>query len=265
MTTDTRADHAEQPARGRRARRAPVALAGAVALLVALAAPAWAHVDAEGVTDASGITTVTFAFEHGCAGSPTRQLTIQLPDGTTEVTPQNPAGWTSTVSSGVLEWTGGPIPDTEKGEFVSSMRIVGAKGTTVFLPTKQICVAGENDWLEKTDDPEADNAAPRIVLTETVAPDTTVTTKASTSSTDKATTSTAKGSTATTTTGGANTDDTKNNVGALVGGIAVLVIVIGAVVLYLRNRRPKTPGSGPPQATAAATDGPADEPSPPTT
>ena len=141
-----------------------------------MAAPAWAHVEAEGTTDASGITTVTFSFTHGCAGSPTKQLSIQLPEGTTEVTPQNPSGWTSTVSATVLDWTGGPIPDTDKGEFVASMRIVGTKGTTVFLPTKQICVVGEEDWLEKTDDPEADNAAPRIVLTETVAPDTTVTT-----------------------------------------------------------------------------------------
>ncbi len=272
MTVQTRALRSPRPARWRRGLRAPViALAGAVALLVAVAAPAWAHVEAEGVTDASGITTVTFAFEHGCAGSPTKQLTIQLPDGTTEVTPQNPTGWTSTVSGGVLDWTGGPIPDTEKGEFVASMRIVGTQGSTVFLPTKQICVAGENDWLEKTDDPEADNAAPRIVLTQTVAPDS-ATTQASTTTTAKAgTATTAKGSTTTTAAiGGPAADDTKNNVGVVVGGLAVLVIVVGGVILYLRNRRPKTPPpgaatpAGAPEAPAGGTGAPPDETPPPT-
>ena len=255
MTTETRSVRSGRHSRWRTGLRAPlIALAGAVALLVAVAAPAWAHVDAEGATDTSGITTVTFSFTHGCAGSPTAAMSIQLPDGTTEVTPQNPAGWTSTVSAKVLDWKGGPIPDTDKGEFVVSMRIVGTKGTTVFLPTKQICVVGENDWLEKTTDPEADNAAPRIVLTETVAPDTTTTT-------------TTKGATATTgapSSSGPATDDTKNNVGVLVGGIAVAVIAIGALVLYLRNRRPKTPTAGTPGPGAPGTDDPSGATPPPT-
>lgn len=241
MTTDHRTHRAGQPSRGRPGRRGPmIALAGAAALLVAVATPAFAHVEAEGATDASGITTVTFAFTHGCTGSPTTALSIQLPDGTTEVTPQNPAGWTSTASATVLDWKGGSIPDAQPGEFVASMRIVGTKGTTVFLPTKQICAAGEEDWLEKTEDPEADNAAPRIVLTETVAPDTTVTTKGTTT-TAKAPASTTAAPSTTGTGSGPASDDTKNNVGALVGAIAVLIIAGGALILYVRNRKPKTP------------------------
>ncbi|HEY5153496.1 MAG TPA: DUF1775 domain-containing protein [Acidimicrobiales bacterium] len=259
MTTDHRTHRAGQPSRGRPGRRGPIiALAGAVALLVAVATPAFAHVEAEGATDASGITTVTFAFTHGCTGSPTTALSIQLPDGTTEVTPQNPAGWTSTASATVLDWKGGSIPDAQPGEFVASMRIVGTKGSTVFLPTKQICAVGEEDWLEKTADPEADNAAPRIVLTETVAPDATATTKATTTTT-KASTTGAPATTSTAASGPAS-DDTKNNVGALVGAIAVLIIAGGALILYLRNRRPKTP----PTATGTpGTDTPAPGDTPP--
>jgi len=263
----TAAIRSTRSARSSRWRAPAVATAAALAIMVAMAAPAWAHVEAAGETDTSGITTVTFSFEHGCAGSPTTELTIQLPEGTTEVTPQNPTGWTSTVSTSVLTWKGGQIPDTEKGEFVASMRVVGAKGTTVFLPTKQICVVGENDWLEKTDDPEADNAAPRIVLTQTVAPDTTVTTTASTT-TEKKEPSTTKGVAATTNataaTSGTTPDDSNNNTGLIVGGIAVLVIVVGAAVLYFQNRRPKTPTSEAPTPDATGLDDPTEGTTPPT-
>jgi len=263
MTAVTRST---RPHRSSRWRAPLVATTAALAVLVALASPAWAHVEAAGETNTSGITTVTFSFTHGCAGSPTTELTIQLPEGATEVTPQNPAGWTSTVSTSVLDWKGGQIPDTEKGEFVVSMRAVGTKGTTVFLPTKQICVVGENDWLEKTDDPEADNAAPRIVLTETVASDTTVTTEAPTT-TEKKEPSTTKGVTATTSataTGVPTPDDSNNNTGLIVGGIAVLIIVVGAAVLYLQNRRPKTSASGTPESDDIGADGPPNASPPPT-
>ena len=73
------------------------------------------------------------------------------------------------------------------------MRIVGTAGDTIFLPTIQGCAVGENDWIEKTDDPEADNAAPRFTLTQTVAPASTSTTAAAATSTTKATSTTAVG------------------------------------------------------------------------
>src|SRR3954465_6324331 len=83
---------------------------GAAAAVFALATPAWAHVDAEGETATSGITTVTFSFEHGCAESPTTSLKVKLPDGTTDVAADNPAGWTSATDGGQIQWTGGTIP-----------------------------------------------------------------------------------------------------------------------------------------------------------
>ena len=172
----------------RSVRRGVGAAVVAGAALVMLAGPASAHVEAEGDTDASGITTVTLSFSHGCSPSPTTSLKVEIPAGTTEVTPQNPTGWTSTVAADALTWTGGPIPDTTPGTFVVSMRIVGTTGQTIFLPTIQGCETGSNDWIEKTDDPEAENAAPRITLTQTVAPASTVTTAGSTT-TSKADTS----------------------------------------------------------------------------
>ena len=75
--------HAPAPVHAVEADRRPD-LAAAVALIV-LAVPAFAHVEAEGETAATGITTVTFTFEHGCADSPTTSMKIQLPAGTTDV------------------------------------------------------------------------------------------------------------------------------------------------------------------------------------
>src|SRR6478609_1555282 len=136
---------------------APVVTAAA---LVALAVPAFAHVEADGVTAATGITTVTFKVEHGCGDSPTTSMKIELPDGTTDVKAQDSGGFTSTVAGGTLTWSGGSLPAA--GTFVADMRVVGNAGDTIFLPTIQGCVVGENDWIEKTTDPEADNAAPRF-------------------------------------------------------------------------------------------------------
>jgi uncharacterized protein YcnI len=211
----------------------------ATAVLLALALPASAHVEAEGETAASGLTTVTFSFEHGCGESPTTSLKVELPADTSDVTPQDPDGWTSAVTAGTLTWSGGSIPATSPGTFVVDMRIVGTAGDTVFLPTIQGCAEGENAWIERTDDPEADDAAPRITLTETVAP---------VSSADTPTTAGASTSTTSATDASAEAaasdakivdDSTSSPVGTIVLVAVLAVIVVGAVVLYLRNRRPK--------------------------
>jgi uncharacterized protein YcnI len=220
----------------RRALGLPIAAAAGSALLVTLATPAWAHVEAAGKTEAGGITTVTFTFAHGCAASPTTGLKVQLPDGTTAVTPQNPAGWTSTATATELTWSGGSIPDSTPGEFVASMRIVGTKGDTVFLPTVQLCQTGQEDWIEKTAEAEAEHAAPRIVLDETVTADPAITT-----TTIASTITTARASTTTATVSDTTTPDTKNNVGVVVLIVVMALIAGGALVLYLRNRRPRTP------------------------
>ncbi|MGZ4706812.1 MAG: DUF1775 domain-containing protein [Acidimicrobiales bacterium] len=216
----------------------------AVVALIALAVPAFAHVEAEGETSASGITTVTFSFQHGCADSPTTSLKIELPAGTTEVKAQDPAGFTSAVTADTLTWSGGSIPATTPGTFVADMRIVGNAGDTIFLPTVQVCAQGENDWIEKTDDPEADNAAPRITLTQTVAPVATSTTAASGSTSSTAATSTTESVTETTSDAAAKDaqivkDSDNSPIGTIVIVVIVLIIAGGALILYLRNRKPK--------------------------
>jgi len=220
----------------------------AAAALIALAVPAFAHVDAEATTATTGITTVTFKVEHGCGTSPTTSMKIQLPAGTTDVKGQDTEGFTAAVSSDTLTWSGGSLP--AEGTFVADMRVIGTAGDTIFLPTVQGCVVGENDWIEKTDDPEADNAAPRFTLTQTVTPASTSTTAGGSTSTSKAT-STTQSVTETTSDAAAKDaqivkDSDNSPIGSIVIAIVVLIIAGGALILYLRNRKPKTPTpSGP--------------------
>jgi len=222
-------------------------LVAAIAL-IALAAPAFAHVDAEATTATTGLTTVTFKVEHGCGTSPTTSMKIQLPAGTTDVKAQDADGFTAAVASDTLTWSGGSLP--AEGTFVADMRVIGTAGDTIFLPTVQGCVVGENDWIEKTDDPEADNAAPRFTLTQTVTPASTSTTAGGSTSTSKAT-STTQSVTETTSDAAAKDaqivkDSDNSPIGSIVIAIVVLIIAGGALILYLRNRKPKTPTpSGP--------------------
>ena len=138
-----------------------VAGAAGAAVLLALPTAAGAHVDAAGET-VEGVTRVAFSFHHGCDGAATTGLRIQLPEGATEVVPEDPAGWTSTVGAGELAWSGGSVPDSQEATFVATMTLTDPEGTTVFLPTIQECGTAQEAWIDKSEDPEANNAAPRI-------------------------------------------------------------------------------------------------------
>lgn len=170
---------------------AAISTAGAAVLAPSAA---WAHVNAGAAPAAGGATKVTFTFDHGCAGAPTTSLRVQLPEGTSGVTPEDPTGWTSTSSASELRWTGGSIPDGQRGSFAATMTIPGQAGETVYLPAIQGCPDGvEEAWIDKTPDAGATTAAQRIVLTTTVTPTsatTSTTTAASSTSTVASTTST---------------------------------------------------------------------------
>src|SRR5918997_1244424 len=69
----------------------PLAL-GAVVL--GLAAPAGAHVTITASTTAAGAFTVlTVSVPHGCDGSATTEVTVQIPEGINAVTPTRNALW----------------------------------------------------------------------------------------------------------------------------------------------------------------------------
>jgi periplasmic copper chaperone A len=162
----------------------------AVAAL-AFAAPAAAHVTLDpGEAPADGYATLDVQVPHGCEGSPTKALRVQIPKSVPSVTPQVHPGWEvatkegpkdpvelhgEQVTRGVSEviWTAGdagPLPDGRLDVFGMSVKLpAGKAGDAVYFPTVQECVKGKTGWIqipaagESEDDLES--PAPAVVLT----------------------------------------------------------------------------------------------------
>lgn len=236
--------------------------ARSVAALVAIvvsaalgAAPAFAHVDAESTEAAGGATSLTFSFTHGCGASPTTSLRVQLPAGTTGVKAENPAGFTSTATNTEIAWTGGSIPTDVPGSFTATMTLAGKPGDVVYLPTIQGCATGEEAWIDKTPDPEAERAAPRITLGAAATPttagadhdrdtdesSTTAPSTTATPTTSAAGTTSAKAtSTGVTVAPATSTTASSTNVGLIVG-VVILALVVGGGVFAMMRRRGASP------------------------
>lgn len=105
---------------------------------------------------------------HGCDGSPTTSVRIDIPEGVIGVKPMPKPGWTITMERGAytraykhyhgdlsegvrrVTWTGGPLPDDYYDEFVLSTFVAGelTPGTTLYFPVTQTCEKGELAWTE---------------------------------------------------------------------------------------------------------------------
>ena len=145
-------------------------IAFAVTTLAALAAsPAAAHVTLEKRQAPVGsYYKAVFAVPHGCAGSPTVKLRVQIPEGVIGIKPMPKPGWTlemvkgkyaaeyefhgSKLSEGVKEvvWSGGKLADDNFDEFVfSSYLTAGLKpDTTLYFPVVQECEQGVSRWID---------------------------------------------------------------------------------------------------------------------
>ncbi len=139
-------------------------------LAVVAVSPAAAHVMLEGKQAAVGAEfKAVFVVSHGCAGSPTIKLRVQIPEGViaTEATPV--AGWNvetvkgkyggeydykegAKVSEGIKEvaWSGGKLPDKTRQEFVIATYLTGGlkPNTTLYFPVVQECEQGVSRWIE---------------------------------------------------------------------------------------------------------------------
>ena len=168
-----------------RALRIPAVLALAAAAVLMPASAASAHVGID-ITEAEagGYTFATFRVPHGCEGSPTTKIKIQIPDGVVGVKPEAVPGWKvdilngpitpyesegTTISEGVQEvtWTGGPLPDAQVAQFGMSLKMPDEPGETVYFKVIQTCEQGETAWIElpaegATEEPE--HPAPAIKL-----------------------------------------------------------------------------------------------------
>jgi uncharacterized protein YcnI len=104
---------------------------------------------------------------HGCNGSATLKVRIQIPEGYIGVKPMPKPGWTletvrgkyakeyqsyhAKISEGVKEviWTG-KLLDENYDEFVVSGQLAGdlQPGTILYFPTIQECEVGTDRWIE---------------------------------------------------------------------------------------------------------------------
>jgi len=140
---------------------------GAALLAVAVAGPVWAHVTlSQTQATAGAFYTGYFRVGHGCAGSATTALKVEVPPDVTDVKPQPKPGWTLRIERETspaptvdgkgrkvrsrvlaLTWSGGPLPDEEWDEFGVSARLPARTGAVSF-PVIQTCEQGEERWTE---------------------------------------------------------------------------------------------------------------------
>jgi uncharacterized protein YcnI len=166
--------------------RKALLLVTGIAALVAIPVAA-AHIGPTPSSAPAGNTTIVgFAVGHGCEGSPTRQVTIQIPAGVTAAKPRPKPGWTisikrgklpqpvkdfagNTVTTGVLEvtWTGGPLPDAYFDTFDIRLGMPDTPGKTIYFKTIQRCSKGLYRWIQipVEGQPEPDEPAPGVALT----------------------------------------------------------------------------------------------------
>ncbi|BDZ63996.1 YcnI family copper-binding membrane protein [Agromyces mangrovi Wang et al. 2018] len=145
--------------------------------LLALAAPlaANAHVTVTPSGTAAGSYAVmTFSVAHGCEGSPTTSLAIDIPEGVASVAPTVSATWdVETVTdddrvSQVVYTAVEPLPDGFRDTVELQVRIAeDAAGTDLVFPVVQACEEGETAWVEVAAEGEEEPASPAPFITVT--------------------------------------------------------------------------------------------------
>lgn len=160
----------------------------AAAGLVLAAAPAAGHVTITPEEGAAGASTVlTVSVGHGCDGSPTTRIAVQMPEQILSVTPTRNPNWevekvieqlddpaTDAHGNEVTERVAEvvytavePLPDGIRDEFELSLQLPDAAGETLAFPTIQTCEQGETAWTEVAADgsqEELEAPAPTVTI-----------------------------------------------------------------------------------------------------
>lgn len=126
---------------------------------------------------------------HGCEGSPTTAVRVQIPEGVIAVKPMPKTGWQvetvkdkyerpydyfgTELTEGVkqIAWSGGELPDDFYEEFIFVGRLTDfAPDTVLHFPTVQECAEGVHRWIEipaaGQDPHELDEPAPDLTVIE---------------------------------------------------------------------------------------------------
>lgn len=155
------------------------------ALLTLLATPAMAHIGfAEGEAAVGSTFRATLVVGHGCAGSATTQVRVQVPEGFYNVRAMPKPGWKlniitgpyehpfqshgTTLTEGVKEitWSGNELPDSQFDEFAfrGSFGPDLQAGTQFYFPVLQQCGDVEDAWIDTSGSEEAEYPAPSVEL-----------------------------------------------------------------------------------------------------
>jgi uncharacterized protein YcnI len=154
-------------------------LLATVAIATSAASSASAHVTLENREATIGSSyKAVFAVPHGCAGSATIKIRVQIPEGVIAVKPMPKPGWNvetikgkyaagydlygTKLSEGVKEvvWSGGKLADDNYDEFVLSTFLTGGlkPNTTLYFPVVQECEQGVSRWIDIPADGNAAHA-----------------------------------------------------------------------------------------------------------
>ncbi|WP_052105628.1 YcnI family copper-binding membrane protein [Cellulomonas bogoriensis] len=193
MIRTTRTTDPHTPARGRAPGRR-VALTAAAGLLTGALAlvptAASAHVTVSpDRTVAGGYSLLTFGIPHGCSGSATTQVSIQIPDEIVRVTPSVSSRWdvekvmepldppvddghggqrTERVSE-VVYTAVDPLPDGYRDAVSIQVQLPDLPGETLYFPAVQVCEEGESPWIQLPEEGQTSRdlelPAPGFVLT----------------------------------------------------------------------------------------------------
>lgn len=127
------------------------------ACAVLFACAAHAHITLEyPVALAASAYKASFRVGHGCGSSPTRQITVSVPQGVRGVRPMPKPGWTIEIAREgeavqAVTWTAKSAQDmlasAHYDEFVLTARLPQEAGA-MYWPVRQACLEGSQDWAE---------------------------------------------------------------------------------------------------------------------
>lgn len=163
--------------------RAAAGAAGASALLLGATLTAAAHVTVSPDEAAAGSRALlTFSVPHGCEGSPTTEVEIQIPEDVLAVTPSVNPNWDvekldadgEPAAEGpvrsVVYTARTPLPSDLRDAFELSVQMPDDAGATLAFPVVQTCEEGEARWdqlPEEGEDPHAlDSPSPLVTVAE---------------------------------------------------------------------------------------------------